>query len=115
MSWLPHGSGSDCCCGKPACPACAEMTPSHVEAAMAAAFAVSTALRDPEEDEIPRHERGSFVERLGSVVEMVLRVQLRAIERNDCSSGLALEMVVQKINAIASDMALAKAKEKPNA
>lgn len=82
----------------------------QAEATRAALDEVATALREPEPGDIPRDERGSFVERLGSVVAMVRQLRGRAVCDKDWCAINTLEMVADKIDAIASDMALADEK-----
>ena len=109
----PQGPGYDCCCERPECPACAEMTPSHVEATLmtAALDKVNTAMREPTEDDIPRDVRGSFAKRLGSVTEMTRQLHDRATNRCDRYAVNMLEMIAEKLGAIIDDMALADKKE----
>lgn len=110
MSKVPQGHGFDCYCEDSGCPACVGLRPSHVKATVAGLTMLDTALREPIEDEIPRDKRGSFVEQLGSVKEMVWTQYDQANKRGDRITFMALAMVIEKLDAIASDMALADGK-----
>ncbi len=85
------------------------MTPSHVKACVAGLSAVDTALRDPTEDDIPRDKRGSFVQRLGSVTGLIHELG-RHVSRYDNYAISMLETIAEKLDGIASDMALADGK-----
>lgn len=83
----------------------------QTEATAAAMGAVAGALRDPTPDDIPRQERGSFVERLESVKEMIWHMHGQASRHGDRMAADALRTIADKINGIASDMALDHGKD----
>lgn len=87
----------------------------HVEATVAGVDAVEAALRDPTEHDIPRDERGSFVERLGSVKEMVWKLHGQAATHGYNNWADALKMIADKLDAIATDIALAEGKGESDA
>ena len=74
--------------------------------ALGAALAeIDAALRDPTEHDIPLDKRGSFVERLGVVKEMIWKLHGPAASHGHYNLAAGLKMLADKVDGIASDLA----------
>ena len=67
--------------------------------------------RDPVPDDIPREQRGSFVERLGSVSELAQMVRDELNRAGFPRTADAMKMIIVKVDGIASDLALESAND----
>ena len=115
MNEAERGHVADGPCDNSICDCCDGLLPSHVRAITAALGAVGTALREPTADGIPCDQLVSLVQRLGSAVELAQIVREGLVRSGHLARADAMRMIIEKVDRVAREMALAETKGEPSA